>query len=142
MKAGIIAVIVVAVLGIGGFALTHKSKPTTNTSNSDMSSMSNMSNSSSDNSNSNNAVATNSVEISNFAFSPVNITVKKGTKVTWTNKDTTGHTVTSDDGDNGGLDSKLLAQGESYSATFNTAGTFKYHCSIHSEMTGTVTVTE
>lgn len=87
------------------------------------------------------ATATNSVNIENFAFSPANITVKKGTTVTWTNKDSVAHTVTETDNLNGPK-SSTLATGKSFVFTFDTAGTYHYHCSIHSEMTGTVTVTE
>lgn len=88
-------------------------------------------------------VATDAVEIKDFAFSPANITVKVGAKVTWTNKDSVAHTVTSDsDSTDGGMDSKSLATGETYSVTFSKAGTFKYHCTFHPGMTGTVTVTE
>ncbi len=86
------------------------------------------------------AVATDKVTIQNVAFSPANITVKKGTTVTWTNQDAVEHTVTEDDGQNGPSASPLN-QGQSYSFTFNQTGTFHYHCTIHSEMTGTVTVT-
>lgn len=38
------------------------------------------------------------------------------------------------------FDSKNMAQGRSFSYTFSKAGTFTYHCDIHSYMTGTVTV--
>lgn len=86
------------------------------------------------------AAATDSVSITNFAFNPGNITVKKGTTVTWTNKDAVAHTVTETDGQTGPK-SGDLNQGQSYSFTFNTVGTFKYDCSIHPYMTGTVTVT-
>lgn len=85
--------------------------------------------------------ATNQVTINNFAFTPADITVKKGTKVTWTNQDSTTHTVTEADGKTG-PDSQTLANGQSYSFTYDQTGTFSYHCSIHPEMTGTVTVTE
>ena len=88
-----------------------------------------------------NPTATNQVKISNFAFNPVDITVKKGTKVTWTNQDSTNHTITENDGKNG-PSAPPTGHGESYSFTFNEAGTFHYHCSIHPEMTGTVTVTD
>lgn len=84
---------------------------------------------------------TNSVVIENFAFSPSSITVKKGTTVSWTNKDSATHTVTENDGQTG-PNSGDLATGKSYSFTYNTVGTFKYHCSIHPNMVGTVTVTE
>lgn len=80
-----------------------------------------------------------SVSISNFAFTSAALTVKKGTKVTWTNQDSVGHTVT---GDSGGPGSSLLSQSASYSFTFNTVGTFPYHCSPHPFMKGTITVTE
>jgi len=81
-----------------------------------------------------------SVAISSFAFDPATLTVKKGTTVTWTNKDSTAHTVTADSGT--GPSSGHLSQGQTYSYKFDTVGTFKYHCAIHTDMTGTVTVTE
>lgn len=84
--------------------------------------------------------ATSSVSIENYAFTPANITVKKGTKVTWTNKDSVQHDVMSDSGNE--LAGPLLAKGETYSHTFDTVGTFSYHCSPHPYMKGTVTVTE
>jgi len=74
-------------------------------------------------------------------FSPASITVKKGTAVTWTNKDAVTHTVTEND-EQKGPDSGDLASGKTYSFTYDTVGTFKYHCAIHPNMTGTVTVTE
>lgn len=79
------------------------------------------------------------VQITNFSFSPATITVHKGTTVTWTNKDSAGHTVT---GDSGGPNSSLLTQNQVYSYVFNTLGTFPYHCSPHPFMKGTVTVIE
>lgn len=84
---------------------------------------------------------TNQVSIQNFAFSPMTITVKKGTKVTWTNNDSVKHTATENDGKNG-PSAPELDPGKSYSFTFNEVGTFHYHCAIHPDMTGTVTVTE
>lgn len=83
---------------------------------------------------------TNEVAIENFAFSPANITVKVGTTVTWTNKDSTQHTVTIDSG--AGPHSQPLAQGDTYSFTFSKAGTYSYHCSIHPTMQAKVVVTE
>jgi plastocyanin len=90
--------------------------------------------------NPNPAASTDKVTIHDLAFSPTSITVKKGATVTWTNNDSTAHTVTSDSGSE--LNSDNLEQGESYSHTFNTVGTFAYHCSIHTNMTAKVTVTE
>ena len=78
------------------------------------------------------------VTIKDFAFSPASNSVPIGSKVTWTNSDTTAHTVTFDDGS---ADSGNLAPGSTFDQTFATAGTFAYHCTIHSQMHGTVTVT-
>lgn len=82
----------------------------------------------------------NQVTIENLSFNSSDITVKKGTTVTWTNQDSIAHNVVSSGG--GPLGSKLLNQGESYSFTFNETGTFNYFCEPHPQMTGTVTVTE
>ena len=85
--------------------------------------------------------ASNKVTITNFSFSPTDVTVKKGTTVTWTNNDSVQHTVTVDSGDDGPK-SQPRASGQTYSFTFNDEGTFNYHCTFHPEMHGTVTVTE
>ncbi|PIR03302.1 MAG: hypothetical protein COV60_01090 [Candidatus Magasanikbacteria bacterium CG11_big_fil_rev_8_21_14_0_20_43_7] len=76
------------------------------------------------------------VNIEKFSF-PVEVRVKKGTTVTWTNRDSAGHTVTSDAGAFG---SALLDTGSSFSFTFDTVGRFPYHCAPHPSMTGTVVV--
>ena len=78
-----------------------------------------------------------SVSIANFAFSPADLTVKVGTKVTWQNNDTAAHTVTADDKS---FDSGPINQGASYSFTFAKAGSYSYHCSVHPSMTAKVTV--
>jgi len=92
--------------------------------------------------NSSDAVATDEVEIEDFAFSPAKITVKVGTTVTWTNKDSVEHTVTADDSSADGPNSALLGKDEGYSFTFTKAGTFNYFCKPHPHMRGTVVVTE
>jgi len=74
---------------------------------------------------------------SSMAFDPSTITVTTGTTITWTNKDAIGHSVTSD---NGVFDSGILNPNETFSYTFNTAGTFAYHCKVHSSMTASVIV--
>jgi plastocyanin len=81
--------------------------------------------------------AGNAVTIQNFSFGPATLDVAVGTTVTWTNKDSTNHTVTANDGS---FDSKAISSGTTFSQTFATAGTFAYHCSIHSTMTATITV--
>ena len=85
-------------------------------------------------------VSTNAVTIQNFAFSPADITVKQGTTVTWTNRDNAAHTVSETDSLSGPK-SSALDFSASYSFTFSQPGTYHYHCSIHPQMTGTVTVT-
>ncbi len=102
------------------------------------------------NNNQNNSPATNppssvsavaqtyNIEISNFVFSPSSLTIKKGDTVIWTNKDLMSHTITSDSGSE--LESARFGRAETYSHTFNTAGTFSYHCSVHSTMKGTIIV--
>ncbi len=82
--------------------------------------------------------ATVDVSISGFAFSPPSISVPAGTTVRWTNNHSVNHTSTAD----GGLwNSGTLTPGQQFSFTFNTPGTYPYHCAIHLEMVGTVTVT-
>ena len=78
------------------------------------------------------------IDISDFAFTPGVITIKKGDTITWINQDAASHTITSDDGSE--LDSSSLPQGGSYSHTFNTAGEYSYHCKIHPPMKGKVIV--
>lgn len=80
-------------------------------------------------------VSDNAIGIQNFAFSPVVLTVKKGTTVTWTNSDSTPHQIKS-----ATFNSSQLSKGQSFSFTFDTAGSFNYICSIHPSMTGKIIV--
>ena len=80
------------------------------------------------------------LRLEDFAFSPANIVVDVGTTVTWTNYDSVGHTVTSDEGD--ALDSPTLDENESFSFTFREPGAYAYHCQPHPNMKGLVTVRE
>jgi plastocyanin len=83
--------------------------------------------------------ANQAVAIGGFAFSPATITVSVGDTITWTNNDPQTHTATADDASwNSG---NIAGGGGTKAVTFTTAGTFPYHCAIHSSMTGTVTVT-
>ncbi|MGH7196619.1 MAG: cupredoxin domain-containing protein [Candidatus Saccharimonadales bacterium] len=86
-----------------------------------------------------------SISIVSFAFTPAKMTVKKGTKVVWTNEDSVGHNVVSDaDAPAGGppKTAAILQQGESFEFVFDTVGTFRYHCTPHPNMTGTIEVVE
>ena len=80
---------------------------------------------------------THTVTISNFAFSPANLTIKAGDTVMFTNEDSAPHTATAD---NGGFDTGNLSRGQSASLTFNAAGTFSYFCAIHPRMKGSITI--
>ena len=75
--------------------------------------------------------------LGNRAFVPGNLEISVGTTVTWTNTDSVGHTSTSN---GSGWDSGLIAPGRGFSFTYQTAGTFPYHCTIHPGMVGTVVV--
>ena len=83
-----------------------------------------------------------SVEIKDHAYNPSNLTVKVGTTVTWTNQDSVRHDVQAKNPSADAPSSELLAKGESYSFTFNKAGTYDYFCTPHPFMQGKVTVTE
>jgi plastocyanin len=81
------------------------------------------------------AVTVASVKIQNYLYMPKALHITPGTKVTWTNKDFTGHTVTFKT-----FGSPTLGTGRTYSHTFATVGTFKYHCTLHPDMLGKVVV--
>lgn len=86
------------------------------------------------------AVATDKVKMSNYAFSPSVIKVKVGTTVTWTNTDSVNHSVTADKPSSDAPSSALFAQGDTYQFMFMKAGTYTYHCMPHPYMHGTVIV--
>jgi amicyanin len=78
------------------------------------------------------------VSIDNFTFTPLTVTVKAGTTVTWTNKDDIPHGIAATN--NAFAKSKALDTDDSYSFTFTAPGTYQYFCYIHPHMTGTVVV--
>ena len=80
-----------------------------------------------------------SVQIKDFQFTPSKVTIKVGGTVTWTNEGSSVHTVTADDAS---FDSGQLQKGKTFSRTFDSTGTFSYHCSIHSSMKAQVIVEE
>ncbi|MDB5926648.1 MAG: hypothetical protein JWN13_5584 [Betaproteobacteria bacterium] len=77
------------------------------------------------------------VEITKFAFEPKEITVAPGTKIIWTNRDETPHTVTSKDKS---FASKGLDTDDKFEQTFASEGNFTYYCTLHPFMTGIVHV--
>jgi len=88
----------------------------------------------------------NSITVSNNYFDPTTTTVPVNTKVTWTwntcgsdgygGQTCVAHNIVFDDGMTSGS-----IQDGSWSRTFSTAGSYKYHCSVHAAyMTGTIVV--
>jgi plastocyanin len=78
-----------------------------------------------------------SVSIGDNFFDPADVAVEPGDTITWTNEGAVPHTVTADDGS---FDSETLNPGESYTVTFSGEGTLTYHCELHPEMVGSVSV--
>lgn len=70
------------------------------------------------------------------SFQPGSVTISVGGTVTWTNQDSVEHAPAADDGSWQGD----LPVGGSFSMTFNKAGSYPYHCTIHPMMKGTITV--
>ncbi len=83
------------------------------------------------------AANTAAVEIHDFQFQPATLTVTAGTTVTWTNDDTTPHTVTEN---NRAFRSAALDTKDTYSHTFATPGEYVYRCTIHPMMIGKIIV--
>jgi plastocyanin len=83
------------------------------------------------------AGTTHAIQVVDFAFAPAGLTVTVGDTVTWTNMDAVAHTATST---TGAFDSGTLDQGESFSLTVTSAGTFDYLCTPHPSMTGRIIV--
>jgi plastocyanin len=79
----------------------------------------------------------NTIVMKNFDFSPMMLTVKPGTSVTWKNLDGEPHTVVSPDGV---FRSHALDQGDTFTFKFDTPGTYKYICSIHPKMMAAIVV--
>ena len=72
-----------------------------------------------------------------FMFSPNTLTISAGSTVTWTNHDEEPHTVVSD---NGAFRSGAMDTNESFSFEFDKPGTYRFICSIHPQMVGTIVV--
>ena len=78
------------------------------------------------------------ITIDNFTFTPAELTIAKGTAITWINHDDIPHSVVENDKK---FRSKALDTDDSYSFTFTAAGTFQYFCGLHPHMVGKVIVT-
>lgn len=82
------------------------------------------------------AAGAKAVEVRGFAFRPATLTIVKGTRVTFTNRDGAPHTAT----DRGVFDTGRLGRGDSASVRFRKKGSFAYHCKLHPAMTGRIVV--
>jgi plastocyanin len=78
------------------------------------------------------------IKLEHFMFGPATARVAVGTVVRWQNLDGEPHTVVSVDGL---FRSGALDQGEGFAFRFERPGTYRYVCSIHPQMVGTVVVT-
>jgi len=114
-----IVIIVIAVLGVGGYLIYKGGYNKSGQASSD-----------------NDSVSTNSVSISNFSFAPANITVKAGSTITFTNRESVAHTITADDG----KFDQQVNPGKTTTVMINDPGAYDYHCSIHPSMKGTIIV--
>jgi uncharacterized protein (TIGR03118 family) len=83
------------------------------------------------------AVSKFAIDIENLRFTPSATEVGVGGVITWTNRDGFAHTVK---GDTEPFASGVLNQNGAFSKTFDTPGTYSYHCTIHPFMKGEVTV--
>jgi plastocyanin len=69
-------------------------------------------------------------------FRPRRITISRGDRVRWVNRDNVTHTTTS----NSGLWDESLSPGERFTRRFRRVGTFGYVCELHFGMNGTIVV--
>ncbi|MBI3748835.1 MAG: cupredoxin family copper-binding protein [Chloroflexi bacterium] len=77
------------------------------------------------------------VTIKDFTFGPADIQAKVGDVITFTNNDSAPHTATLDDGT---CTTGTISPNSSDGLTFTAAGTYPFHCKIHSSMKGTITI--
>jgi len=78
------------------------------------------------------------VSIKDFSFEPADLTAKVGQEITWTNTGNAAHTVSFN---TGSVDSGSMSSGATFKHTFDTPGSYSYHCNFHSNMQGTITIT-
>lgn len=80
------------------------------------------------------------VRMKDFAFDPKDVEAKVGQKITWVNEDDAPHNAVAQNG--GDLKTETFEKDGSDSYTAGEPGTIEYICTVHPEMTGTITVTE
>jgi plastocyanin len=80
--------------------------------------------------------ATHTVRMEGMKFVPETVTVKRGDRIVWENKDVVPHTATA----KGAFDSGSIAAGKSYHRTVGKAGRYEVLCTFHPGMKSTVVV--
>jgi plastocyanin len=81
--------------------------------------------------------ATTTVQIKRTGFVPATVTINQDDAITWTNTDTIDHQVVAN---GGSFASPILKAGKSWTRTFRSGGTFRYHDALHPTLKGTVIV--
>ncbi len=79
------------------------------------------------------------ISIGNFAFIPANVEVPVGTRLTWSNDDDVPHTIVCTDAGLA-IKSPPLDTDQKYTTVLEKPGTYRYFCSLHPHMTGTIVV--
>lgn len=126
MNNKIVIVIIIILIGVGAWWFFNKNQNNTPTE---------ISNQTEVNSSADSTVDKQEVIIKNLAFTAKNLIVKVNATVTWTNQDLTAHTVEST-----AFKSEKLNQGDKFSFTFDTVGSFDYICGLHPNMQGKIIV--
>ncbi len=85
------------------------------------------------------AVKSEKISMADYSFDPTDVTIQTDGKVIWQNDGEVAHTATADDGS---FDTGDVEPGKIKSETFKEAGTYSYVCTIHPQMTGTITVVD
>lgn len=77
------------------------------------------------------------IDIRNYKFTPAEVTIHPGDKVTWINHDDAPHTIAEKDK---AFRSAALDTGDKFTHAFDKTGNYTYFCTLHTQMTGTVIV--
>lgn len=77
------------------------------------------------------------ITIENLQFSPAELSVHRGDRIVWLNKDLFPHTATAN---NNAFDSQAIAAGSSWTYLADKAGVYSYSCAFHPGMHGTLKV--
>jgi plastocyanin len=89
------------------------------------------------------AVASTTVVIARFAFSPAEISAPVGARIVFLNRDQAPHAIVGENATGEVFRSpEHIDEDETYSVNLMTPGEIEFHCGVHSAMKGRITVTE